>query len=259
MARRRLPTVLVHGFLAVLPLLLASALASAPASASPAPARPAASRKALREGNRLYRQGNLEGALAAYRSGAAQSGPGAVDPLLAYNLATTLHHLGRLPGAVLWYRRAAAGLGDDPWLRENLARARAQLGARRLGPPPLLGPTLRHPWLTGTLAAVCAWAGLLLALSGAPARSRGRPARRLAGGLLAAALVFWIGGLALSRFGPRPAVLLDACGELPAGSEVWVTPEAGGRFRVIRSGEDCEAAAVGVVRPRRTGLGLLVM
>ncbi len=251
MARRRLPTPRLHGsFALLLPLLILPVLATA------APAAPAASREALRKGNRLYRQGNLEGAVAAYRIGAKPSEPGGVDPLLAYNLATALHHLGRLPEAVLWYRRAATGLGNDPWLDENLSRARAELGARRLGPPRLLAPALRHPWLVDALAAACAWAGLLLTLAGST-RGRGGRSRRLAGSLLAVGLALWVSGLAISRLGPRPAVLLDTCGELPAGSEVWVTP-AGARFRVIGSGEDCEGAAVGLVRPRRAGLGLLV-
>ncbi len=239
-AARLAPWVL-SPLLALLALLVASALAAA---------EPTGSRAALRRGNRLYRQGDLAGAAAAYRAAADQG-----DPLLAYNLATTLHHLGDLPEAVLWYRRAATGLGPDPWLEQNLARARADLasaGARRLGPPRLLAPILRRPWLPAALGAGCAWAALLVLLfASAGSGRRWRRPRRWAGGLLACGLALWAGELALARLGPRPAVLLGACGELPAGSEAWVMPESGGRLRVLAAEESCERDAVGLVEPLR--------
>lgn len=239
----------LHPLLApVLVLLLGGA---SPAAAPPEPA--AGSRGALRRGNHLYRQGDLEGAADAYRAASDEG-----DPLLAYNLATTLHHLGNLPEAVLWYRRAKAGLGPDRWLEENLARARADLassGARRLGPPRLLTPVLRHSWLLPALAAACAWAGLLAALASSAGRSpRARWRRRGAVALLACGLALWAAELALARLGPRPAVLLGACGELPAGSEAWVTPEGAGGFRIVGADETCEREAVGLVRsPGPTG------
>ncbi len=238
----------------LLPWLLAPLLAPAVAPPLAAGPAPGGDRAALRQGNRSYRQGDLEGAAAAYRAAADGGGP-----LLAYNLATTLHHLGRLPEAVLWYRRAELGLGPDPWLDDNLARARADLagaGARRLGPPRLLAPVLRHPWLPGTLAALCAWAALAAALAGAGRRGR-RPGHRgsLLWGLLGCGLALWVGTLALAHFGPFPAVLLRSCGELPAGSEVWVVPGAAGELGVAGEKLRCEGAAVGLVELPGSGPG----
>ncbi len=238
MPRLRTPALL----LALLATLLAPSLLSAAEPGSAAGPAPVTSREALRRGNRLYRRGDLEGAVAAYRAAAGHG-----SPLLAYNLATALHHLGRLPEAVLWYRRAATGLRTDPWIEENLARARAELGARRLGPPRLLAPLLRDPWLLPAVATGCAWAALLVALAGA--RRRSRRLWRLAGGLLAVGLGLWSGELALSLAGPRPAVVLEACGELPAGSEVWVLPATDGRFRILEAGERCDGNAVGLIEP----------
>jgi hypothetical protein len=192
---------------------------------------------ALRAGNRLFRRGDLDGAVQAYRRTDPEEAAG--DPVLAYNLATALHRLGRLPEAVLWYRRAAERLGTDPWLTDNLERARASLAAPRLAPPPLLAPVLLHPWLLPGAAAAAAWAALLLQVAqGGRRTSSGRPGRPdvwrkgVSGGavaLLTLGALLWIGHLAVPYLGPRPAVLLSPCGEaLPAGSEVWARPRGGG-------------------------------
>ncbi len=202
------------------------------------PAEPSADalpHSALRTGNRLFRRGDLRGAVEAYRAADPEALAG--DPVLAYNLATALHRLGRLPEAVLWYRRAARLLGSDPWLSENLERARAALASPRLGPPPLLAPLLLHPWLLPAGAALAAWAALLVQAASLrrrrafPSPSRpsrgGRAATAAAAGLLLAGALLWVTHLALPRLGPRPAVLLAPCGDaLPAGSEVWARRRA---------------------------------
>lgn len=194
---------------------------------------------ALRAGNLAFRQGDLPGAVEAYRRGV---GGGPADPVLAYNLGTALHRLGRLPEAALWYRRAAAAGSPDPWLADNLERARSDLAAPRLDPPAILALLLRRPELLPAAAAVSSWAALLAALAG------GRRRRRHAAALLAGGLVLFLGQLALSRLGPRPAVLLAPCTDhLPAGSEVWVRRQGDGAFRVSGPGTPCPANAVGLI------------
>ena len=145
------------------------------AAAAPAGAVAAEPGAALRAGNRLFRRGDFAGAVEAYRRAAPEAL--ASDPVLAYNLATALHRLGRLPEAVLWYRRAAERLGTDPWLADNLERARASLAAPRLAPPPLLAPVLLHPWLLPGAAAAAAWAALLLQVARGGRRLRPTSAR----------------------------------------------------------------------------------
>lgn len=197
--------------------------------------RPTDAATALRTGNRLFRQGDAAGAVAAYQR--ARDEALADDPVLAYNLATALQHLGRLPEAVLWYRRAARGLGDDPWLHDNLEQARAALAAPRIGPPPSLALVLLHPWLLPAAAALAAWSALFLqARAPRPFPGAGlRPKRwrtGAAGALLVLGALLWVAHGLLPRIGPRPAVLLAPCGDaLPAGSEVWARP-AGARPRV---------------------------
>jgi tetratricopeptide (TPR) repeat protein len=226
----------------VLLLILAGNLAAGGAvgAAADRDDPPLDARAALLEGNRHFRDGRLEAAVETYRRGVRE---GELDPVLAYNLGTALHRLGRLPEAVLWYRRAQAAGSPDPWLDENLERARADLGTVRRGPPPALAPALLYPWLPGALATVLAWASLLTALL-APPRWR-----RAAGLLLAAALATWGGAFALRRLGPKPAVLLTACGPaLPAGSEVWGLREPSGDFR-LSGGEICPGDAVAPLAP----------
>ncbi len=204
----------------------------------------------LLEGNRRFRAGDLEGAMQAYVEGYRLSDP---DPVLAYNLGVTAHQLERLPEAVLWYRRAAATSGDDPWIAHNLEIARASLAA-----PERTAPSWA-PWIERrrqlvVLGIVLAWAVPLLLLA--------RPSRPRRWILLAAAalscLVFAAGSLA-ERIGPRAAVLLEDCagtaktggGGLAAGSEVWVVPRDGEGWRVlgVPEGPDCPAQAVGLVEP----------
>lgn len=174
---------------------------------------------ALREGNRLFRQGDPAAAVDAYLAAGTDRAAG--DPVLAYNLATALHRIGRLPEAVAWYRRAGRELSDDPWVTQNLERARAALAAPRSGPPPTLAPLLVHRWMLPAVATATAW--IALGLASLPGR---RPARRRrVASLLALSALLWAAQLGLDHLGPRPAVLLQPCGaSLPAGSEVWVSP-----------------------------------
>ena len=210
--------------------------------------RPTDAATALRTGNRLFRQGDAAGAVAAYQ----RAGEEALtdDPVLAYNLATALQRLGRLPEAVLWYRRAARGLGDDPWLHDNLEQARAALAAPRIGPPPSFALVLLHPWLLPGAAALAAWSALVLqARAPRPFTGPGLRSKRrrtaAAGTLLVLGALLWVAHGLLPRIGPRPAVLLAPCGEaLPAGSEVWARP-AGAPSR----------AGTGVVGGAGTGSG----
>jgi hypothetical protein len=204
--------------------------------------------EALRAGNRLFEAGDLEAALEAYAAGwGAASTPS--DPLLAYNLGATAHHLGRIPEAVLWYRRAEAAALDDPWLRENLAIARRSLGMPPEGPRSPWGLWARGGRWLALAGVILAWAALALLL----ARRRAAPVALLAGVTFAA-------GLLLALRGPRAAVLLEDCSareelpqDLPAGSEVWVTPDGNGGWRVLGGprGLRCPGPAVGLVVPRK--------
>jgi len=172
---------------------------------------------ALREGNRQFREGRLEDAYATYFAGYDTSAP---HPILAYNLGTAAHHLGRLPEAILWYRRADTANPGDPWLRENLETARATLGLQPYSAPGIAGSVSRHSQLLYYLGATVAWIGVALWM----ARSRSRLAPTIS--LLAVAVVIYGGTLLASRQAPRPAVVVDDCSgteaDLPEGSEVWI-------------------------------------
>lgn len=212
----------------------------------------AAARDALLRGNRMVRRGELEAAVEAYRT--AWPGAGASAATLAYNLGTTYHRLGRLPEALLWYRRAAHRAPADRWIAENLELARTELAATRLGPASLTARLAAHPVWSSALAVVLAWLAFALLLA------RRRLARRLPAAVAdhvwtaaaALALLVWAAGAALAVWGPRPAVLVDACaGEesrLEPGSEVWVTP-AGDGWTVSGgpTGLVCPGPAVGLV------------
>jgi tetratricopeptide (TPR) repeat protein len=216
---------------------------------------------ALNEGNRLFRNGQIQAAVEVYESG---YDPAAPHPTLLYNLGTALHHLDRLPEAILWYRRAAevggavsaedggdeapvAGKGD-PWLQENLWLARRSLGSEVLPAGGPLGWIGRHAGALRLTAIVLAWAALLTMIAVPRLPIWGVAATAVL------ALALYGGALAVDRFGPRPAVVLQDCftpaGELPAGTEIWVRPAAGGGWRISGSDEAvCEADAVGLVVP----------
>jgi tetratricopeptide (TPR) repeat protein len=224
---------------------------------------------ALAEGNRLFRQGDLDAAYRVYASGLDPADP---DPLLAYNLATTAHHLDRLPEAVLWYRRAAAVLPPDAWLAENLALARRALGTDApAAARPLLAVLGEHRHRLSVAGVVLAWAVLPLLIAGSRQGSRRRFRAWMAAAAAVAVLAAtcFAAGQLPGRLGPRAAVLLAPCNGLPAGSEVWVRAVGGsgdgdgGGWRVTgapaqidqidqidqsgRSGPACPSEAVGLV------------
>ena len=245
---RWLPTALAA---AGLLLALAGVLAGRSGGAGGGPAAVA---DALTRGNRLVRGGELEAALDAYAAGwhGGGSGPGAAT--LAYNLGTTHQRLGRLPEAVLWYRRATAAAPPpaDPWIDENLELARAELAAARFPPPGLAGLLAAHPLLTMATAVGLAWLALALFLA-RRRLSRSLPETAAEWAWTApAALAFaaWATVFALAAWGPHPAVLLAPCGpELAAGSELWVTPAGDDGWSVAGGpqGRVCPRAAVGLV------------
>jgi hypothetical protein len=214
-------------------------------AATPSLAAPPDPLAALAEGNRHAEAGKLDQAAAAYLQG---YDPAAVHPTLAYNLGSTLHQLGRLPEAILWYRRAApAGqAGADPWLEDNLLLARRTLGSQNAGHPDGWAELRRQAGLLTVVAVALSWLAAALFLL-APRR------RGLAlAGLAAAVLLAGAAWLSHGR-GAREAVLLADCatgaGSLPAGSELWVARDGAG-FRVAGSRDaTCPAAAVALVHP----------
>ncbi len=209
-----------------------------------------ASQEALREGNRLFRRGDLEAALEAYRAGYHGD-----DPVLAYNLGTTAHHLGRLPEAVLWYRRAEEMAGDgDLWLTQNLADARRALDAVHLAPPAPWGLLEAHRHRLAWFAVGLAWLSLGFLL--AARRRTSRRALRTADCAGILALVLFSTAVLSASLAPTPAVLLEPCGSgdsrLAAGSEVWGRADHGDSFHVELPGGTelpCPMASVGQVQP----------
>ncbi len=220
-------------------------------------ASPRDSQAALREGNRLFRDGQIEAAVAAYLEGHDAA---ASHPTLLYNLGAALHHLDRLPEAVLWYRRAAAAgdrsrlwratdpserLHSDPWLQENLWLARRSLGSQSVPPGGSLGWLCRHTAGLRSVAVALAWITLLLVVL-----KDTMPIAPVAAAAAVASLLFGA-AVAVERWGPQPAVVLEDCpapaGELPAGTEVWVRPDAGG-WRISGQGDlVCPPQTVAVV------------
>lgn len=199
---------------------------------------------ALAAGNQAAGAGQLEAAVEAYLRG---YDPQAIHPTLAYNLGTTLHQLGRLPEAILWYRRAAPTAGTaDPWLADNLLLARRTLGSQNAGHPGLFSELDRNAsWLTaGAILLSFLGAGVFLLL----------PRSRLpAFVLLALALALQLSALAGFELAAKEAVLLRDCvtgaGTLPAGSELWVQPE-GPDYRVAGSRDAvCQADSLVLVYP----------
>lgn len=213
-------------------------LALVAANASDAPLIEA--QQALDEGNRLFRNGQIEEAIEAYRAGYAAHDP---HPTLLYNLGTALHHIDRLPEAILWYRRAQV---DDPWRDENLWLARRALGSQTLPPGSFLGHLRSHlSWLKAA-GIVLAWLVLLIFIV--------RP--RLPAWCLWVAVVLSLSSYALAAvtasFGPQEVVLLEDClsdqGELPAGTEAWARRQADGAWAISgTSGVSCAPDAVAAV------------
>lgn len=208
--------------------VLASVLVAVVAIAATEDLSEVDSQAALNEGNRLFREDQLEAAAEVYRSGYS---PAAPHPTLLYNLGTTLHHLGHLPEAILWYRRA--NLTEDAWLEENLWLARRSLGSQQLPPGGVLGWLGNHSGLLQGLAIAFSWTTLLLLIAW-PRTPLWLP---LSGALLAAAL--FASGLAVERWGPHPAVVLEDCssaaGDVPAGTEAWVRRRADGGWSLSGS------------------------
>ncbi len=233
--------------------------------------RPAATtdqaRAALEEGNRLFFAGQIEDAITAYLKGVSTPRP---DPTLLYNLGTALHHAGRLPEAILWYRRAAGtdpqsppvlvpnieSSSDDksrfqrlsdPWLAENLWLARRSLGSQILQPSGSMAGLVRHTASLRSVAIVLAWITLLLVIAG----------QRVPGALVVAsaalAILTFCGAAAIERWGPQPAVMVGDCvtpaGELIAGTEIWVRPDADGWKISGTADMSCPAGTVGLVFP----------
>jgi hypothetical protein len=222
---------------------------------TPAPSPDATA--ALREGNRRFQEGDLEGAMAAYAAGYDGT-----DPLLAYNLGTVAHYLERLPEALLWYRRAMVMAGGSahaghPWLQDNLELVREQLRDQMQagGAQDETEVAAWSFWMHHRHQLL--WTGILLAWTALPAvlLPRSARARRIALTAVAiAASAPFAAGLLLAWKGPQAAVLLRDCGRresrLPAGSEVLVFPAAGPNSRGWRiPGSDllCPDEAVGLV------------
>ncbi len=201
------------------------------------------SQAALLEGNQLFRNGQIEEAVEVYRAGHTQENP---HPTLLYNLGTALHHLDRLPEAILWYRRGATS--DDPWLQENLWLARRSLGSQTLEPAGFMGWLSRHPRIPTLAAVSVSWLTLLFVAL------RGRSALWIAatGGILAGVLL--AGGAAARHWGYHPAVVLEDCntalGELPAGTEAWVRRGAEGGWIVSGAGATrCPDESLALIAP----------
>ncbi len=203
------------------------------------------SQAALNEGNRLFREGQVEAAVTSYIEGYSAAAP---HPTLLYNLGTALHHLDRLPEAILWYRRAATS--DDPWLEENLWLARRSLGSQILPAAGIIGWLSRHDQAIALFAIGLSWIVFFLLIT----NSRFPRWLLIAG----AALAMTLYGLAMfsERWGPQPAIVLEDCltaaGDLPAGTEAWVRRTTGDRWSISGvNGAVCPPEAVELVFPSR--------
>lgn len=234
----------------LLALLLAVPAAAVAQSEEVAEVTAADAVSVLRRGNRLFREGRLEEAYDTYRAGWDATEP---HPMLLYNLATTAHHLGRLPEAILWYRRAEAVRPGDPWVKENLEQARASLGLTPYAPPGLATRVERHRTVLYLLAALLGWTGLALWI--VRPRSAARPAMALGIG----ALVLYAAVAVAAAVAAAPAVLLEDCSDvgadLPAGSELWFVTGTDGTPEALLGGArvSCPESAVAPVDPADRG------
>jgi hypothetical protein len=192
----------------------------------------------LSQGNRLFERDEIEGALEAYARGWRGDGS-REDGILAYNAGTCALRLGRLPEALLWYRRAEMAIPGDPWLRDNLDHTRRSLGDPAAREDPVWGRSL------SLVGVGLAWAAFLLVILVR------HPSRGLLTLLAFLACAAFAAGTLPGCFGPRAAVLLLSCGSLPAGSEVRVRPLDGGGWRIVgdRDSPRCPAEGVGLIRP----------
>ena len=198
---------------------------------------------ALQTGNGLFRAGQIDAAIETYTAGYRPESP---HPTLLYNLGTALHHEGRLPEAILWYRRAAAS--DDPWLVDNLRLARRSLGSRALPAGGTVGWLRQQTPALRLAAIVLAWITLALALAGA------RAPTWVVTSTLGLAVTLYATAWATERWGPRPAVVLVDCrssgGDLPAGTEAWVRETGDGQWLISGStGVTCPAESLEIVFP----------
>lgn len=203
----------------------------------------------IEEGNRLHRQGHLQAALDVYVAQLEIAGP---DATLLYNLGVTAHKLERIPEAILWYRRAALELEADPWLEDNLARARRDAGTSPFRDPGFFGLRPRAAPVLVVGALILAW-GTALWLAFRPYTPTWA---------VVAAAVLSIAAFALGRWLPEAppwaAVLLRECAAerrvISAGSEVWVTPTPEGEWALAAPAvaTSCPADAVSLVQPRST-------
>lgn len=194
---------------------------------------------ALTQGNLLFERAEIEAALEAYARG-WRGDESQADGILAYNAGTCALRLGRLPEALLWYRRAETAIPSDPWLRDNLTHTRQALSV-----DPAMEESSSWRWPLTFMGVALAWAALLLIVL-----SR-QPSRGLLGLLALLACATFAAGVFPDRFRPREAVLLLPCGGLPAGSEVRVSPVDGGGWRIVGEGDPprCPAEGVGLVGP----------
>ena len=222
-------------------LFIAPSIATAQDAETGVPSSPIDPIAALETGNQLFEAGEFEAAVDAYRQGFDPARPHAT---LAYNLATALHHAGRLPEAILWYHRGAS---DDPWTEENLWLARKSLGSQKLPLTGLHGWVERHGSRLSAALIAWVWLACLSAIL--------LPADRVRSAVFAAALgsVCYLALVTTQSFAPRAVVLLEDCttasGELPAGTEAWASKsESGWEIAGVEQGT-CPEGSLALMNP----------
>ena len=175
---------------------------------------------------------------------------GPADGAVLVDLGHCAHQLGRLPDAMLLYRRAALRRPDDPHLARHL-----ELTARDLGlPPPAPVPTTAHiaalldrasPWQWLTFAALLQTVGLVTLLASRRRRPRRLAALALVLGISAASRVVWTSAnppmhqaVALRELTIRtePHSSLPRLVALPAGTTVRLAESSDRWARIIHPG-----------------------